>query len=110
MRVLILVAGLCLAAAACSKSDADRIGRDTKAAGQDIGAEARKVGQDPAIRDAGANLKDAGHDAAVALRHDAAVADVKVKDAARTTDAQLHKTDREARKSAQGEGDRPSGQ
>ena len=100
MRTLILIASLGLAAAACSKSDVDRIGQDTKAVGHDVSVEATKVGDDPAVKDAGANLKAAGHDAAAALRHDAAIADVKVKEAAANADAELRKTDREARRAA----------
>ena len=98
MRTLILIAGVCLAAAACSKSDADRIGQDTKAVGHDVAAEARKVGQDPATKAAATDIKDAGRATADALRHSAAVADVKVKQAAANTDAELRKTDREARR------------
>jgi len=74
---LILIAGLCLAGAACSPSDEDRARQDARDAGHNVDAAAHSVATDPAIQRAGDDLKQAGHDTAVAVRHGAADAEVK---------------------------------
>ena len=74
---LILIAGLCLAAAACSRSDEAKVQEDTRAAGHDLADAARKVKDDPTVRQTGEDAKQAAHDAAVALRKGAAEAEVK---------------------------------
>ena len=74
---LILIAGLCLAAAACSRSDEAKVQQDTRAAGHDLSDAAQKVKDDPTVRHVGDDAKQATHDAAVALRKGAAEAEVK---------------------------------
>ncbi len=74
---LILIAGLCLAAAACSRSSEDRVRQDARDAGHDVDNAAHSVATDPTVRRAGDDLKQAGHDTAVAVRHGAAEAEVK---------------------------------
>ena len=74
---LILIAGLCLAAAACSRSDEAKVQEDTRAAGHDLADAAQKVKNDPTVRQTGEDAKHVAHDAAVALRKGAAEAEVK---------------------------------
>jgi hypothetical protein len=74
---LVLIAGLCLAAAACSRADENKVQQDTRAAGHDLADAARSVKDDPTVRQAGVDAKQAAHDAAVAMRKGAAEAEVK---------------------------------
>jgi hypothetical protein len=74
---LILIAGLCVAAAACSRADQAKVQQDTRAAGHDLADAAQNVKDDPTVRQAGAETKQAAHDAAVAVRKGAAEAEVK---------------------------------
>jgi hypothetical protein len=71
MRI-VMIAALCLAAAACSRSDNAQLQHDTKAADHDLNAAASDVKNNPDVKQAAADAKDAGHDAAVALRAGAA--------------------------------------
>jgi len=73
---LILIAGFCLAAAACSPSDQSRAREDVRSAGHDVADAASNVKNDPTIRRAGDDLKQAGHDTAVAVRKGAAEAEI----------------------------------
>jgi len=74
---LILIAGLCLAAAACSRSDQAKVQEDTRSAGHDLANAAQDVKNDPTIKQAGVEAKEAAHDTAAALRKGAAEAEVK---------------------------------
>jgi hypothetical protein len=78
---LILVASLCLAAAACSPSDQQRVSADTRAAGHDVADATRdaahNIQNDPTVRQAGADARQAAHDTAVAVRKGAADAEIK---------------------------------
>ena len=74
---LILIAGLCLAAAACSRADDAKVQQDTRAAGHDLADAARSVKDDPTVKQAGVDAKQAAHDAAVAVRKGAADVEVK---------------------------------
>ena len=74
---LMLIAGLCLAAAACSRSDENQVRQDTRSAGRDLADAAHQVQTDPSVRRAGADARQAAHDAATALRKSAADAEVK---------------------------------
>jgi len=51
----ILIAGLM--AAGCSRSDAGKLKADTQAVGHDVVTDVRKVGDDPNLKAAGAQLK-----------------------------------------------------
>ena len=73
----ILIASLCLAAAACSRGDENRVRADTHAAGQDLADAAQSVKNDPAVQQAGADARQAAHDAAVSVRKGAADAEIK---------------------------------
>lgn len=64
----IFIAALCLAAAACSKSDSSKLSQDVGAVGHDIAADTRKAADDPAIKQAGAELKSAGEKADAAVK------------------------------------------
>jgi hypothetical protein len=74
---LILVATLCLAAAACSRGDENRTRADVRDAGHDVANAARDVKNDPTVKQVGADARAATHDAAVAVRKGAAEAEVK---------------------------------
>jgi hypothetical protein len=62
-----LAAGLCLAAAACSKSDASKLRHDVTAVGHDVAVDVRKAPDTPQAKQAGAEVKDAAHKADVAV-------------------------------------------
>jgi hypothetical protein len=74
---LILVASLCLAAAACSRGDENRVRDDAHAAGQDVADAAQSVKNDPAVQQAGADARQAAHDTAVSVKKGAADAEIK---------------------------------
>jgi len=74
---LILVASLCLAAAACSRGDETRVREDAHAAGQDLASAAQNVKNDPTVQRAGADARDAAHDAANSVKKGAADAEIK---------------------------------
>jgi hypothetical protein len=64
--VLIVCAGLM--AASCSRSDTAPVQHDLNAVGHDLSAEANKVAHDPALKQAGTELRAVGHDTASATR------------------------------------------
>jgi hypothetical protein len=66
MRPL-LIAALCLAAAACTRDDTSRLSHDVKAVGQDVAVATKHATEDPAVRHAGDELKSAGEHADKAL-------------------------------------------
>ena len=74
---LILVATLCIAAAACSRGDENRTREDVRSAGHDLANAAQNVKNDPTVKQAGADARAAAHDAAVAVRKGAAEAEVQ---------------------------------
>jgi hypothetical protein len=78
---LILVASFCLAAAACSPSDQQRVSADARAAGHDVADATRDaahdIKNDPTVRQAGVDARHAAHDTAVAVRKGAADAEIK---------------------------------
>jgi hypothetical protein len=74
---LILIASFCLAAAACSRGDENRLREDARSAGHDVSQAAQNLQNDPTVRHAGAEARQAGHDAAVSLRKGAAEAEYK---------------------------------
>jgi hypothetical protein len=74
---LILIASLCLAAAACSRGDENKVREDANATGHDLADAARNVKNDPTVQQAGAEARAAAHDAAVSVRKGAAEAEVK---------------------------------
>ena len=53
---------LALAATACSKPDADKLKQDTQAVGHDVAADVKKAADDPNLKKAGDELKQAAHD------------------------------------------------
>jgi hypothetical protein len=60
MRLAPLIAPLLIAAllaAGCSRSDSDKLKADTQAVGHDVATDVRKVGDDPNLKAAGAQLK-----------------------------------------------------
>jgi hypothetical protein len=63
---LIPILLLCVAMAACSRSQATKLKQDTQAVGHDVASDVRGVGDDPQLKAAGNQLKaaakDAGHD------------------------------------------------
>ena len=67
MRRLIIL-GLCAAAAACSRHDEVKLQQDVKAVGQDLAADTRKAVDSPQVKQAGEDLKSAGHKADIALQ------------------------------------------
>jgi hypothetical protein len=73
---LILVAGFCLSAAACSPNDQDRLNADARAA---------------------------GHDAAVTVRHGAAEAEVKTGEAMMNAGADAKRAGEQARADSSGQ-------
>lgn len=98
MRI-ILIAGLCLAAGACSRSDQSRAQEDVRSAGHDVAQAAANVKNDPVLHQAGDDLKQAGHDTAVAVRKGAA--DVEIN----TGQAIIDHGDRAKRDAAQARAD-----
>ena len=64
MRPLVAVVCLCLGlmAAGCSRSDSGQLKHDAQAVGHDVASDVRKVGDDPDLKAAGDQLKDAAHD------------------------------------------------
>lgn len=67
MRKLLLI-GLCLALAACSKPEAHKLSHDVRTVGADISADISGAEQNPDLKAAGQDLKAAGHDTAQAAR------------------------------------------
>jgi hypothetical protein len=62
----LLAVGLILTG--CSRSDASKLKADTQAVGHDLGADVRKVGDDPDLKAAGDQIKTAAHDTGEDLR------------------------------------------
>ena len=67
MRGMLLI-GLCLALAGCSKPEAHKLGHDVRTVGADISADIHGAARNPDLKAAGQDLKDAGHDTAQAAR------------------------------------------
>jgi hypothetical protein len=78
---LILLIGLC---AGCSRHDdsSGGVSQDLRNVGHDVSNEARKVGHDPDVKQAGSELKAAGHDIAQDLRQAGSQAKSAAHDAA----------------------------
>lgn len=96
---LILIAGLCLAAAACTRSDENKVRADTDTAGHQVAEAARGVRDDPTVKQVGADVRQAGHDTAVAVRRGAADAEVN------TGQAMINEGERAKRAAAQAQAD-----
>ena len=86
----ILIAALCLAAAACSKSDSSKLSHDVEVVGHDIAADTKKAADDPAIKQAGAELKGAGEKADAAVESAAEKAKVETAKATDQARAKVH--------------------
>jgi hypothetical protein len=59
---------LALGAAACSKPDADKLKQDTQAVGNDVATDVKKAADDPNLKKAGDQLKQAAHDTGQGLQ------------------------------------------
>ncbi len=84
---------LALTATACSKSDADKLKQDTQAVGHDVATDAKKAADDPNLKKAGDELKQAAHDTGQDLKKAGNTISDHAHDAAQDTRKAVNKQD-----------------
>ena len=77
--IAITLAGLCLAAAACSKPTQEKTAQDLKAVGSDTADAAKTVANAPAAKSLGSDLEQGAEEAAEKTREAAGKAGEKLK-------------------------------
>ena len=87
--LLIVLMGL--SAMACSRHDTNEVKQDLNSAGRSVTEEAHKIGHDPAVKQAGADLHHAANDTGVAIKETAAKVADETKRAADDASANAHK-------------------
>jgi hypothetical protein len=84
---------LALTAAGCSKPDADRLKHDTQAVGHDMAVDVKKAADDPNLKKAGDELKQAAHDTGRDLKKAGDSVSEHTHDAAQDTKNAVNKDD-----------------
>ena len=92
---ILILPALCLAlaASACSRSDADKLKHDTQAVGHDVASDVKKAADDPNLKKAGDELKQAAHDTGQDLKKAGNTISDKTHDAAEDTRNAVNKQD-----------------
>jgi len=69
--IMVATASLVFALTACSQAEREDAAGDVKAAAQDIGQEAKEAANSPAVKEMGAEIKDAAGDAGQVIKETA---------------------------------------
>ena len=69
--MMVAVASLVLALAACSQAERQDAAGDVKAAGAEVGAKAKEAANSPELKELGAEIKDAAGDAGKVIKETA---------------------------------------